>query len=174
MNMETAQIPEQDLANRGNLSYINENLDKYWKLDELTTFTPEDMLKLVKQETGREDIALPRGAFVLMKLYTPAENNDESSFKFSKELVEDNARFNTRVGKVLAWGGGAFVEKRFFPAGATCDIGHYALFNKYENQNFTLAFPDGENIEMALVPDTKIIMPIANPQIIDASRLVGR
>lgn len=158
----------------GNQSFIKENTDKYWQLEELTSYSPADMIALIERETGRIDIGLPGGLFVLMKLFTVAQETEPGTFALSPASVIDNARYNTRIGKVLAFGPAAFREKKWFPAGPTCEIGGYAMFNKYENQNFTITVRDQDDIEMALIADAKIIMKVENPKIIDSSRLIGR
>jgi hypothetical protein len=168
--------PKLYYGNEQFTSYIKDNPDKYWRLDELTDYTPEDMAALIKQETSI-DLALPGSIYVMIKLWHQEEIPEEknSKFQIDETIREANARFNTRMGKVLAFGSAAFREKKAFPTGAPCMINQYLLFNKYENQNYSIQdTATGKKWEIALIPDYKILQVITDPNIIDSSRIIDR
>lgn len=149
--------------------------DKYWTREEITPYTPEMMLDLIKKETGRDDIALPGGMNIMLKLYTNLQEESDNPFQMSDKVSENESRYNTRIGKVLAFGPAAFLEKKIFLTGPTCLIGHYAMFNKYQNQNYTIVnYDEDKNIEIGLIPDHKILGCVYNPSIIDSARIMGR
>lgn len=145
--------------------------NKLWKPEELSPLSAEDMIKYAEDELKAPCPLLPTGNMVLLKLISQT-HDDFSHLAIPDHIIKDNTRYNTRVGKVLAWGPGAYIEKSIFFAGPQAFIGSYVLFNKYENQNFSYTYED-ETIELGLVADHKINGIVLQPKALDVAKMIG-
>lgn len=145
--------------------------NKLWKPEELSPLTPEEMIKYIEDELGAPAPLLPTGNMVMLKLISQTQE-DFSYLAVPDHLIKENTRYNTRVGKVLAWGPGAYIEKSIFFTGPQAFIGSYVLFNKYENQNFSYSYED-QTIELGLVADHKINGIVLQPKALDVAKMIG-
>lgn len=137
----------------GNPSHMEANPDLYWRLDEISNYTPEMMKELMKKELGVDE-CLPGGRFVLLKHF----QKPKGLIELPKAIEEDNTKFSTKTGLVLAFGPEAYREKKEYPAGARCKIGHHAQFRRYQNEPVTI-----NGITCSLVYDMYVCSPISDP-----------
>lgn len=141
----------------GNSSHMDSNPDIYWRLDELTHYTPAMMRELIKKETGVDD-CLPGGRFILLKHF----QKPKGLIEIPKGIEEDNTKFSTKTGLVLAIGPAAYREKKENPAGANCIIGQFAQFKRYQNEPILI-----NGTTCSLIYDLYINGPIADPLAIE-------
>lgn len=150
-----------------NKSHIEAYPDLYWQDHEITPYTHQMMLDLIKEETGY-DGQVPAGALVLLKLYKMPEKT-AGGIIIPEDRIDNDVKYNTQIGKVLAFGPAAYRRKDLFPTGPYVEIGSWCHFRRYQNHNVT-----DNKIDLALVYDDKLVRMTVDPSKIDTTNGVSR
>ena len=85
------------------------------------------------------------------------------------DSTKDDISYLTTVGKVLALGDLAYLDKDKFPAGAWCNIGDYVCYGKHAG---TKLFYKG--VRLILLFDDQITMRVEDPKDLDPTFNLGK
>ena len=85
------------------------------------------------------------------------------------DSTKDDISYLTTVGKVVALGNLAYLDKDKFPAGAWCNIGDYVCYGKHAG---TKLFYKG--VRLILLFDDQITMRVEDPKDLDPTFNLGK
>ena len=85
------------------------------------------------------------------------------------DSTKDDISYLTTVGKVIALGDLAYLDKDKFPAGAWCNIGNYVCYGKHAG---TKLFYKG--VRLILLFDDQITMRVEDPKDLDPTFNLGK
>ena len=85
------------------------------------------------------------------------------------DSTKDDISYLTTVGKVVALGNLAYLDKDKFPAGAWCNIGDYVCYGKHAG---TKLFYKG--VRLILLFDDQITMKVEDPKDLDPTFNLGK
>jgi len=85
------------------------------------------------------------------------------------DSTKDDMSYLTTVGKVLALGDLAYMDKDKFPGGAWCSVGDYVCYGKHAG---TKLFYKG--VRLILLFDDQIIMRVEDPKDLDPTFNLGK
>jgi len=84
------------------------------------------------------------------------------------DLIKDYMAYLTTVGKVLAMGDLAYLDKDKFPAGAWCTVGDYICYGKHVGSKLFY-----KGVRLILLFDDQIIMRVEDPKDLDPTFNLG-
>ena len=88
---------------------------------------------------------------------------------FIPDSIKDDMSYLTTVGKVLALGKLAYLDRDKFPAGAWCNVGDYICYGKHAG---TKLFYKG--VRLILLFDDQITMKVEDPKDLDPTFNLGK
>ena len=84
------------------------------------------------------------------------------------DSTKDDISYLTTVGKVLALGDLAYLDKDKFPAGAWCNIGNYVCYGKHAGTKLLY-----KGVRLILLFDDQISMRVEDPKDLDPTFNLG-
>ena len=85
------------------------------------------------------------------------------------DSTKDDISYLTTVGKVVALGDLAYLDKDKFPAGAWCSIGDYVCYGKHAGQKLFY-----KGVRLILLFDDQIILKVEDPKDLDPTFNLGK